>query len=653
MALGPDTLIAGRFRVETAVPLPEAGGGLPAFAARDERATDLALIAIQASRHAPARARALQMLTEPMEGMLCPLAHGSAPGPGGDPGYFVICQPPPGRPLAAILRPWSEHALIDLLLRPVAHALEQLASRNVTHRSIRPNNVFQAQRGQPVTLGAAWAAPPAMHQPALFEPPYSAMCLPSGRGDGHIADDVYALGVLLLTLSLGRLPLAGLDEAAVLRRKLDLGSHAALVGDERLPPVIADLTRGMLAEDPEHRPTPELLLDPAVARGRRVAARPPRRAQRPLVVADTAVWNARSLAYALATEPESGLAALRVGAVVQWLRRGLGDSAIAVRLDEIQRQHAEPMGTEAHSDAVTLMRAIAVIDPLAPLCWHGIALWPDGLGPVLAAAARHDDATLSGRAEELISVEAIGAWAMLRAERCDAALLRVEARQHRAWLATRGLAGGMPRLGYLLNPLLPCASPLMGTRWVGRLAELPAAMEAAAVADPKSGPIDPHVIAFVAARAERRLDVEANALTGSADSVDVVGLRLLAQLQMRFHPGPMPALAAQVAAKADPLVKSWHNRARRMHVAENLRDIAKSGMLAPMVALLEDPAGRRADAQGARFAAGELARIDVELRQIADGAAERSAAAEHLGQEIAAAVGLTALAIVLVLAALG
>ena len=59
---------------------------------------------------------------------------------------------------------------------------------------------------------------------------------------------------------------------------------------------------------------PTLLLDPASARGRRVAARPPRRAQRPITVAGGEVWDARSLAYALAVESEQGLNALRSNA---------------------------------------------------------------------------------------------------------------------------------------------------------------------------------------------------------------------------------------------------------------------------------------------------------------------------------------------------
>ena len=80
------------------------------------------------------------------------------------------------------------------------------------------------------------------------------MCLPAGRGDGSIADDVYALGVLLLCLASVRRP-AATGRGGHVRRKLEQGSILPC-RRERLPPVIGDLVRGMLAEDPEHRPTP-------------------------------------------------------------------------------------------------------------------------------------------------------------------------------------------------------------------------------------------------------------------------------------------------------------------------------------------------------------------------------------------------------------
>lgn len=653
MADPPEPLIADRYAVLLSQPLPDAGGGLPAFAASDRQTGDTALVAIQVRRDQPARARALQMLANPIDNLLIPLAHGPAPAPRGEAGYFIICPAPPGPPLAGHLQPWTEAALIAFALRPIAAVLEKLAAHNLTHRAIRLNNVFTAQRGQPLVLGAAWAAPPAMHQPALFEPPYSAMCHPAGRGDGSIADDVYALGVLLLVLALGRMPLPEQDDPAILRRKLEMGSHAALVGDERVPPLIGDLLRGMLAEDPDHRPTPTLLLDPGVARSRRVAARPPRRAQRALPIGSTAVWDARSLAHAMGAEPEQATAALRGGTIVQWLRRGVGDAASATRVDELIRHRAgETAREESRSEATLLMRAVAAIDPLAPLCWRGVMLWPDGLGPLLAAAQGNPG--LESNLEELVITEAAAAWAMLRPERCDVAMLRLETRQQRAWLGTRGPAGGLPRLAYVLNPLLPCGSPLFSGRWISRLSELPAAIEAAIGANPKAVPLDAHIAAFIAAHGDSRLEAETNTLGGTAQNpIGLPELRLLAQLQLRYVPRPLPALAAWIAGAAAPMVALWNNRPRRRELTDSLRSLAKAGMLIPMLALLEDPPGRIADMNGAKLAAAELSRIDAELQAIAAGSEDRRGNAARIGQEVAAGLGLAALATMLALAVLG
>ena len=394
--------------------------------------------------------------------------------------------------------------------------LEHLQARGMTHRGIRPDNVFQGAPGQPVMFGPCWATPPAMAQPALFEPPYSAMCLPAGRGDGSIADDVYALGVLLLCLALGRAPLAQLDDAAILRRKLELGTYAALAGDQRLPPIIGDLVRGMLAEDPEHRPTATLLLDPASARGRRVAARPPRRAQRPIIIAGSEVWDARSLAYALAREPDHGLNAVRGNAVEQWLRRGLADAQLAARVEELVRHRGLDRATnDGDGEAELVMRVIAVLDPLAPLCWRGVALWPDGIGTALAAAQGSDPDAVAW-IEEIILREETGNWAALRADRCDVAVLRVEARQQHSWLQQRGQGAGVPRLTYLLNPMMPCASPLLDGRWVARLSDLLPALEETAgrVDHRQTEPVDAHVAAFISARLERRMDNDLSAQTG-------------------------------------------------------------------------------------------------------------------------------------------
>ena len=218
-AARPDgILIADQFIVETNRKLPPVGG-LAAFGVTDRVGGRTDLMAIQLDRNLPARPRALQVLATPIEGLLTPVAYGPAGG-----ACYAICLAPPGPSVQGRGRPWPEAELLACVLRPAARVMEALSTRGVTHRGIRLDNVFQVAPGQPVVLGTAWTAPPAMAQPALFEPPYSAMCLPGGRGEGSIADDVYALGVLLLCLALGHSPLERLDEASIIRRKLELGT---------------------------------------------------------------------------------------------------------------------------------------------------------------------------------------------------------------------------------------------------------------------------------------------------------------------------------------------------------------------------------------------------------------------------------------------
>ena len=651
-------LIGGTYAVDAARPLAGAGSGLPAFAVADRRTLGRGgLMAVQSLPGSPPRAMALNaMLGWSDEGLLAPLAHGPARGAQGESAWFVVSAAPPGPSLAAALRPWSEHELLECVLRPAATVLEAMQHRRVTHRAVRTDNMFRAGAGASVVLGAAWSAPPALYQPTLFEPPASAMCLPSGRGEGSIADDVYALGVVLVVLALGRVPLEGQDAIAILRRKLAMGSYAALVGDERLPPAISDLVRGMLAEDPEHRPPPALLAEPAVARARRVAARPVRRAQRPLDLTSGQVWDARTLAYAIATDPDEGSRMLRSGAIDRWLRRSLGDAALAPRLDEMVRMRGLDSSTdEAHADALMTMRAVAVLDPLAPLCWRGVALWPDGLGPALAAAEAMGGPAgnlLAERLSDMVGSEVAGTWSAMRPDRMDAAPVRVDARQRRTLLQLRGWSGGLPRLRYALNPLLPCSSPMLAGHIVARLHDLLPALEAAA-ARPEARrlrPIDREIAAFIAARHDQRLDGELDGLAdvGSPERAMLMQLRVLAGLQHRVEGTMFPALAGWLAEQAAPAVEAWHNRARRTALEQALGEASRSGQLAIMLSLLENAAARAADTRGFLAAGETVQRIDAELAALASGGELRRDTARRIGHEAALGVAMMAITVALV-----
>jgi hypothetical protein len=649
------TLVAGQYQVDITQRLPDAGGGVAAFAASSVRAGAVPLMALRVDRHAPARARTLHSFATRVDGLLCPLAYGIGPPIDGQPAWYLICPAPPGPPVSSGLRPWPETALIEFVMRPIAAVLEQLQTRGITHRGIRPNNVFHARPNRPVTLGAAWSAPPAMYQPAVLETAYTALCHPSARGEGRTADDVYALGVLLVTMALGRLPMDGADDRTIMYRKLELGDFAAITGGERLPPILHDLARSMLAEDPDHRPTPALLRDPSGARGRRVAARPASRAQRSFKIGAMTVWNNRTLALAMALDPEEALTAIQGGTLMYWLRRGLGDSGLAVKLEELVRQNAHDALTDKDTAVALLtMRAITDADTLMPLCWRGLAIFPDGLGAILATALENEPALLR-RLRDIVNSEVQGIWAAMREERAASGPQRLEARQRRAVLQIKGPAGGLPRLAYTLNPVIPCASTLLGGRWIGNLAELAPALDAIVTAAPDTDLLEPRIAAFIGARSERILDGEVQALGNDGDPGDrvLVTLKLLTELQNRFYPAAMKGVTAWIAARCQPLVERWKNRERRTAVEEQLTTLAVLGFLQPILTILQDQAGHAADLEGLRTARAGLAEIDAELKSVAEGGVLRAAFATRLGQEIAAGVGLAAIAITLILTALG
>ena len=652
-------LIGGLYRPDLSAPRSDAGLGHAAFGVLDRRGHATDLVAIAVERGSQPRISIIPALANnPLAGMLNPLAFGGYAGTGQTPAVYVICAAPPGPSLAAVLKRGASERLGDLemietVLRPAAHALDALAQRGFTHRAIRPDNIFSPGRGKAVTLGTAWSGPPGAFQPAIYEPPYLAQCHRYGRGEGVIADDVYALGVTLLVLALGDAPVRGFDDETILRRKLHHGSYSTLVEEARLPPTLSDLLRGMLAEDPEHRPPPLLLTDPSAARSRRVAARPPRRAQRPLEIGGIEAWNPRSLAHAMASFPEPGVQAIKNGSIDRWLRRMLGDAAMAHRFDLAVTVRNYDGAEGPYADMLRLTRATATLDPLSPFHWRGLACWPDALGSLLAAGFNQREVT--SRIEEVAESEAVAVWAEARIERCDAQLLRPEARQLRVMVNTRGLAGQLPRALYSLNLALPCQSPLLDGMPVTRLPGLLVALEKTASRPElrKGLPADKHLMGFIAAHGEHRLDAQLAVFPDCpATELPVALLRLFATIQASTDSPRLVHLAAWLAGLCADRVELWHGRQNRERLAVELKEHAEAGALQAMLMLLEDRAGRADDQANAEQAASTVRQIDHELAQIGASNAARAARARTIAHEAIGAFALAGIVAAIIVLAL-
>ncbi|MFL5284628.1 MAG: hypothetical protein ACJ8AW_27480 [Rhodopila sp.] len=462
------------------------------------------------------------------------------------------------------------------------------------------------------------------------------------------------MGVLLITLATGRLPGAELDDDAIVRRKLDLGSFAMLTMGVGLPSYLSDLLRGMLADDPDHRSPARLLMDPTTARARRVAARPPRRSQRPLHLNDIAVFDARLLAYALSLDERKSVRTLRAGAISHWLRRGLGDGTLAAAVEELVRVRATEKAVSADGDARLLMHVISTVEPRRPVCWRETMFWPDALGAMLAEGFRNDP-KLVLLVEEVLRGDALIAFdgRELEARQAEGFLRTYEGRELRTYLQ-RGGEGGMLRMLYAMNPLLPCASPAMAESWILTIPELMAFLEALADTGAETDVLDAHILAFVAARGDRHI---AASVTAAVSSNDPAGqpLRvwgLLRDLQIRYRNQPLPALALWLAARLRPQIDTYQNHQTREALVARLQELAAEGFLERLLALIEDPGARAQDIAGAQLAIAMIAQIDREAAGLQQSGTDRRAIITRFGRESAAALGMTVLILMLIVAAL-
>jgi len=185
-------------------------------------------------------------------------------------------------------------------------------------------------------LGDCVTTLPGFMQPAIYEPIESAMTPPIGRGPGSIRDDFYALGVTVLVLATGKLPLMGVKDADVINAKLSRGSYAALMDGARPPFGLRELLRGLLSDNADERWGLEQL-EQWIGGGHRSTVQEARSgdAQRPFEFAGKEYSNFRLLSQAFGENWTKAAKAVDEASFVKWLKRGATEGSMAERVKSI------------------------------------------------------------------------------------------------------------------------------------------------------------------------------------------------------------------------------------------------------------------------------------------------------------------------------
>lgn len=496
----------------------------------------------------------------------------------------------------------NEQLLARNIIKPAVAMLRELGHLGIAHRAIRPSNIYYAAGNSgEIVFGECFSSVPGAEQPAIYETIENGLASPMGRGLGTQADDLYALGVLLVSLHMGRRPLASFSDEAMLAVKINFGSFSALSEGEKLSPTMAELLRGLLSDKASERWTVRNLdmwmlgqyFNPTLPGL-------PQRATRPIRFGGGEHVSRPGVANALAWHWEQALDFAEDNSLENWLKRGFNDEKVVEALGQA-RSLAFSYGPSTGVKHRTVSRLIQLMGPSFPICYKTIRVSVTSLGTMLASVI--DKGPLRNEFVELLRGRLAQGWLDQQPK------LSPELAQIRRTL--EGLEGLVDRPGpgysveralYELEPRAPCRSDLIADYCVVALRDLLPAIDAAlpgAVAG--TLPMDRHVAAFIASRLGRVVERDLNALGNPADQSGYrLGiLRLLAAVH-RLHPNPeLPRLGEVVGEMLMPVVDAFHRLKARDELRAKVRHLAARAEFLQLAELLDaDGPTRRMDDQG-------------------------------------------------------
>jgi hypothetical protein len=566
--------------------------------------------------------------------------------------FCVLFDRPAGGPLvaanAAGFAPMAVSDITGRVLAPAVRALAQLARRGITHRAVRPDNLFMSgDSASNFLIGECVTSPPGFAQPAAFETIESGMTPPLGRGPGTYNDDLYALGATILALALGRMPLAGMTTEDIVVAKLARGSFIALLAGERVPFGLREVLRGLLADSAKERwgfSEVEQWLGGGMNKS--LHDNPEPRMDRPFTFRGKEHWSFRELAHEFGKDWRAASAAILDEQFSKWATRRLRDADLADEVAKTVKSARIEAAANPEPDPKLVSQFSAILDPEGPIRYKGVVARPDGLGPLLAAAMRDGARDEVNAICDLLSKGLAIDWLTWRepGSNADLAVTLRPYKNLQQLLRHGGPGYGPERCLYELNPQLPCQSKGVEPYYVDAIADLlPTLERVVKTTGGLPALFDRHFAAFIACRVKRNLDRDLAALE-EARGDPIAGklgmLKLFAWLQAEHGPVSLPSLCTWLAQDLGSACDRLASKTLRAEMRRRLLLAGDSGDLSQLYNVLQDRALLSRDEQGRRAALQQFIVARREIAELRGG--DFGDAARANGWRLSAALGTAA-----------
>ena len=643
-------LLFGRYYIDPNTPLPSFDSpSARAFSVEDRRDIGRQLFALICTPELPPRLEAMKALKgEQIPGLLPLVDWGVVFWPPSNARIMVVVfeHPLGGRVIDAkpeYTMHMNEYDIPRNIFEPLAHAISELSERNITHRAIRPENLyFMDPECTQIVLGECITGPAAFDQPIMFEPLHSISTNPGGRGQGKTSDDLYALGICIFIILTGGNPLENTSDINILYQKFENGSYASICGDTDFHASLTEPFRGLLCDNPSEQWGLEQL--DVWINGRRqpqIQNVAPIKAREPFLFNGYEHRNPQALAHAFSKNFRDAIRSIKQEDFQRWLRHAVLEPNMADAVKNLLEIAAYNRGTLQGRDDYLVFKTILILDPTGPMRFKNFSCVPEGYGPAIAV-----DFLRKGHAKDgidIVIMELYSHW--FKSQPASHSIppdLKIMFSQSRKFLKNKDPGYGIDRCLYKLNSGLPCQSPLIAAECVITIEDLlPALDKVAASVDKTLIPIDRHIAAFVATRFKEDIQPHLRAFASPKQETSIIGMiSLLAFMQYKMHPEPLLGLAGWVGGLLGPAIDMYFSKTTRRKLESQIPKLVRKGHLPDLFELIDNAELRQQDWDSYNEARDTYSIANNEMINIQKKAQEQMLQAETTGERVTAVISV-------------
>ncbi len=469
--------------------------------------------------------------------------------------------------------------------------VETLKGYGLTHRAIRPDNLFfKNKEYDEIVLGDCLASFPAFYQPAAYETIESLMAYPFARGNGTEKNDLYAIGATAIGLLLENEPFKDMSVPEIIRLKMKKGSFMALTLDEKLPSSFLNFNnmfKGILDDHSNYRWTFIQVYNFLEGKNQYLNNNNQQeKIKRSLTINGEKCYSAREVAYNLYMNPTEAWELIKSNKLLEWIKNGLENEDIYNEAEKICSQI-----NESSSHGLIIAQMCLMLDSDAPIHLRDLSVFPDGAGKAVYYCIKHNINYDNFR--DLFASDLIRNWYIKQENlRAPSNISEIKININR-----NDIGYGLDRIIYDIDDDLPCLSPLIGKEYVTSAARVLKALDKN-YPNIKGEvlPYDKNIVAFLRSKLGKKIDGILLDLNSQKEGMQISAIiRLYADMQKNYGPIQVVNLGQWLSSVSKPIIESYHNLKVQKKIEKNLVKVSKSGKLIEIYQALEDQETKEKD----------------------------------------------------------